>query len=551
MEFKQKINSYIDNNKYEFYKIVNSNTIYFNKNNNGNIKNNKNLVDFIQIQINYLKNYIFNNINIDKKIIVDMFFCYKNNIPILDISSSNYILEMMTIDYKNLNFETVYKNFIKYENTFIKYVNTLFNNYIDKNKYGNINYNKIGSRKESIQLNDIFNEKDEDYCYTSLNTEDYTGSFHIWVTCPYNNRMPKAKFLNIHANLANKLQLLEPVIACNFSSPSYEIKHKKNYPSKLSLRHFINPYSNYGTSDVSLINGSEYTNVNAIFLDKKDNPTIQQIYNQKKKVYNVNNTLIKSYNVLNDRRYTNNIFNFITKKKNNSKNVNIKSFYELLFKNHNLAFKEFQKIYKEQEYNLGADIRTRNNNDLIYPLDTNLKKIYYPKNNKYIIHYIDSSGKVYDKRKYNKNEYKTYVNEERVGIEFRILDHFNTMFLDQILSILPYLIMESYTTYPINSIHDTHVSKQFWHNEMYNVITNGYKHNFTKNYIDSVNKEFNINLKNKKYTSDILLEDLFNGLKDKYGTRKYKELLNKLTFKNPVTFVNITEYSTKFIDKNT
>ena len=560
LNFKQKMDFYINSEKYDFYKIMNSTTLFFTKTKDGNNKNNKNtkslsektFYELIHTHAKFIKDYVFNDIKIDKNIITDVFYCYKNNIPILDISSSNHILEMMTIEYKNLNFETIYKNFIKYENTFIKYTNILFNKYIDKNKYGDINYNKIGSRKESVELIDIFNEKNIDCSYRMLYDEDYTGSFHIWVTCPYDEKISKSKFLNIHANLANKLQLLEPVIACNFSSPSYDIKHNKNYPSKLSLRHFINSYSNYGTSDVSLINGSEYTNVNAIFFDKKNKPDIQKIYNQKKKVYNVNNTLIKSYNVLNDRKYTNNIFNFITKKKNNSKNVNVKSFYELLFKKNKLSFKEFQKIFKDgQEYNLGSDIRTRNNDELMYPLDKTLKKIFYPKNNKYIVHYIDTDGKIHDKRKYNTTEYKTFVNEERVGIEFRILDHFNTMFLDQILSLLPYLIMESYTTYPINTICDTHVSKQFWHNEMYEVIADGYKHNFTKKYIDRLNKEFNINLKNKNYTSDLVLEEVFNELKNKYGTRKYKTLLNKLTFSKSVKFISLNEYASKIIEKNT
>ena len=457
---------------------------------------------------------------------------------------------MKTINYKNLNFETVHKEFIKYENVYIEYIQTIIHNYI-KN-FGNIIYDKIGSRKESIELRDIFNNFSDDFNFRALDNEDYTGSFHIWITCPYDDKISKIKFLNIHAQLANKLQLLEPILACNYSSPSYDIRYNKNYPSKLSLRHFINTFSNYGTTDVSLINGSEYTNINNVIFKKENNPIIEKIHKQKKKVYNTNNTLIKNYNILNNRKYTNNVFDFLTRKKNNSKNVNVTSFYELLFKNNKLSFKKFKQIFKkEEEYELGADIRTRDNDYLIYPNNKNMKKVYYPKNNKYILYYLDNYGKLHDKRTYDKEGYNKYLKEERTGIEFRIFDHFNSVFLDQILGLLPYLIMECYDSYNIKNINDTYISKQFWHNEMYQIIVKGYKHNFSKNYIEILNKEFNINIKNKKYSSDLLLEELFYSLKNKYSKlRKYKNVLNKLSFKSNINFVSLNEYASKMIDKN-
>ena len=533
-----------------FLKNSGSNTFYFSKKKGGNVKNDKDLHNIISQQLKSIKDFLFNNINIDKKTIKDIFFCYNNNIPEIDISSKNYMLEMKTINHKNLNFEKVYKDLINYETVYIDYIQTIIHNYTKI--YGNVTYDKIGSRKESIELTDIFNKLNNDFNYRSLDNEDYTGSFHIWVTCPYDEKISKVKFLNIHANLANKLQLLEPILACNYSSPSYDIKYNKNYPSKLSLRHFINSFSNYGTSDVSLINGSEYTCINNVIFKREDNPTIEKIHKNKKKVYNTNNTLIKNYNALNNRKYTNNVFDFLTKKKNNSNNVNVSSFYELLFKNNKLSFKKFKQIFKrEDEYDLGADIRTRDNDYLMYPNDKNMTKIYYPKNNKYILYYLDNNGNLTDKRKYNKEEYNNYLKEDRMGIEFRIFDHFNTIFLDQILCILPYLIMESYDSNYIKNINDTVVSKQYWHNEMYHIISKGYKHNYTKNYIDRLNKEFNINLKNKRYSSDLLLEELYNSLVDKYSKlRKYKNLLNKLKFNSSVNFVSMNEYATKLIEQN-
>ena len=556
LNFKNKIYNSI-NQRCELNRVYSINTIYLKKNNDGNIKDKKDLNYLVNNRVKAIKKYIFNDIKFNPNIIKNVFYCYKNKIAELDAGSQSYVLEMKTIEYKNLNYEDTYKNFIKYENSFIEYIQTIIHSYLKI--YGNVSYSFIGSRKESIELVDLFNIDNDDVSYRVLHNEDYTGSYHIWVTTPYDEKISKTKFLNIHANLANKLQLLEPILACNFSSPSYQIKYNKDYPIQLSLRHLINNYSNYGTTDVSLINGSDYTYISDIFFEKKNEPKIEKIARFKKKVYNTNNTLIKNYDSLDRRFYTNNIYDFITSKINNSNNIEIKSFYELLFKNKILSFKEFQKLFTYEEnkkrkprlIDLGADIRTRNNNYMINPIDDNIKKIYYPKNNKYIEYYLDYDSKLLEKRKYDQEKYKKFMKEERTGIEFRILDHFPTIYLDQILSILPFLVMESYETYPIKSIYDTHISNQFWHNEMYNIIINGYQHKFSKKYINRINKEFDIGLKFKKYTSDLLLQEIYEGFNKKYSRlRKYKNILNKLKFKSKVLFLNFNEYATKYIEKN-
>jgi len=554
--YKEEILNQFKKN-YKVVRIHGVNNILLKSNEDGNLKNKKDFIFFIDEKIKSIRKFVYNDIKYNPNIIKHVFFCYQNEIPILDGSSQSYVLEMKTINYKNLNYEIVYQDFIKYEKSFIEYINTIFNHYLKK--YGDINYNSIGSRKEALELTDLFNESNHDLSYRAMSNEDYTGSYHIWITIPYDEKISKFKFLNMHANLANKLQLLEPIIACNFTSPSYKIKYNKNYPSKMSLRHFLNSYSNYGTSDVSLINGTNYTYVSDIFFEKHKNPTIHKIACKRKKVYNSNNTLIKSYDALDRRFYTNNINYFLTDTYKNSKNIEIKSFYELLFKNKEQAFKEFQKIYvkeenkkkKPKDIDLGADIRTRNNNYLVYPIDSKYKKIYYPKKNKYIEYYLDENNIIHEKRIYNKDDYNKFLKEERTGIEFRILDHFPTIYLDQILSIISFLVCESYETYPIKSIYNTYISEQFWHNEMYQVIVNGYTHNFSKAYISKLNKEFKLNISNKKYTSELLLEEIYTLFIQKYSKlRKYKALLNKIKFNNKVLFINFNEYATKFIQKN-
>ena len=561
------INAYINKNiKLDRIKNLNilnfeTNTNSKNKRNTKNIKSKlttkEDLNKIVNKQIKLLKNYIFNSIEFNQNIIENIFFCYKNDIPALDASRDSWVLEMMTIDFKNKNFETSYTNFLKYENSFVDYMNAIFNHYNKKNQ---VIINSIGSRKEALQIIDIFNLNHEYLCYRKLLTDDYIGSYHLWITMPYNKDVSKNKFLNMHANLANKLQLLEPLISCNFSSPSYQIKNNKNFPSKLSLRHLLNAYANYGTTDVSLMNnGSEFTYVKNIFFEKKNNPSIKIIVPNKKKVYNVNGSLIKNYNVLNDRKLTNNLYEFITEKINNSKNIKVKSFYELLFKNNPRFFKEFQKIFIEKENNdykpinitLGADIRTRDNNYLMYPINNDLKKIYYPLNNKYVEYYLDANDKLLKKRSYDKEKYNKFLTDERVGFEFRILDHFPAIYLDMILSLLPYLIIDSYEPKTIKNIQDTHISEQYWHNEMYQVINEGCNHQFSISYLQKINKEFNINIKSRKYNSHVLLEELYDNLKLKFSKSKKRQiLLKKINFEKKPLFFNFTEYATKFIESN-
>ena len=467
----------------------------------------------------------------------------------------------MTIDYKNKNYESIYKEFIKYESSFIEYMNTIINHYLKiPNKVIMAN---VGSRYKSIELIDIFNQRiNDDLCNRVLKDESYNGSYHIWVTIPYDKSLSKSKFLDMHATLANKLQLLEPLFACNFSSPSYKIKTNQNYPSKLSLRHLLNAYANYGTTDVSLINnGSDYSNVSNIFFDKTNHQKIHEIKPLIKKIYNQNNKLIKNYGILEERLYSNNVFSFITPKTNNSKNnVNVESFYELLFKNKPKFFKIFQKLYSNKTnyskipktIGLGADIRTRDNNYLMHPVDENIQKVYYPKNNKYIEYYFDTTtNKLLTNRKYDKKKYDEYLKDQRVGFEFRILDHFPSIYLDMILGLYPYLVVNSYDINLIQSIDDTHVSKQFWHNEMFKVINEGSSALFSTTYIAKLNKEFNINLKPNKLTSESVLEELYFKLKNKYNnSKKHKQILDKLTFKNDPIYFNFTNYATKFIQSN-
>ena len=100
---------------------------------------------------------------------------------------------MMTVDYKNKNYESTYKEFIKYESSFTEYMNIIINNYLKvPNKVIIAN---IGSRYKSIELIDIFNLNiNDNLCNRVLKDESYNGSYHIWVTIPYDKSLSKLKF---------------------------------------------------------------------------------------------------------------------------------------------------------------------------------------------------------------------------------------------------------------------------------------------------------------------------------------------------------------------
>lgn len=563
-EYKNRIEPKLRRNNYKFSRMMNYYTILLIKKNNSSKNNHDEFTSLIKTKSNKITSFMTNNFKFseNQKFIDTIFTLYEHKIPHLDFSSNDYLLEFKTLFYKNLNYQKILDDIILYETSFMEYITKMFEELGYKN-YGIVNYDSIGCREEGIELVDVFNSQYESN-NNLLQFYDYTGSYHLWITVPYNKDLSKTKFLNVHANLANKLQLLEPLIACHFSSPSFDIKYNKNYPSKMSFRHFINQYSNYGSSDVSLINGTMYSdNIDKLFFKVEKDPTIFNVDLYQKIIINQNDSIIKNYNALAQRLGTNKIYNFITDYQSfrkNSRNVKVKSFYELFFKSKKKAFEKALTIYRN-EYNntykvnsFGADIRTALNDRLMYPPTLiPYEKIYMPKENRFVQYYLDDIGNVISRPKYNVQAYKKILNSERIGIEFRIFDHFPTQYMSQIFALLPYLVVESLNDYPIEDIHDTFISKQFWHNEMAEVILQGYKHHFSSAYINHLNKEcgLNINYVKDKINSTLLFQKLVEGYQEKYKkNRKFKMLLNKLRPTKEVQYLSINEFATKLILKS-
>jgi hypothetical protein len=507
-----------------------------------------------------LKN-IFNQINfkiegIDNyKFYKNLFILYNNEIPEIDSTYETYSIEFKTTNYDTINYEETLNDLIELEKTFFYIVNNIP---IIKNinkMFGELIYHNIGSVKNSISINDIININ-----YNTIK-EDYTGSYHIWITAPYNINTTMKTFINIHSTLANKLQLLEPILAAHFSSPSYNVIHN-NCNSKSSLRQFLNGFSNYGTSDISLINGSKKHIIDKYFLSEND------FLNKKKEIipysssntpyqsyiYDMKGNLIINYDKLNTRSITNNLFKLIDKGNEESENFNIQNYYSLIFEKTHIRpimIKNNIKYFK-----LGADFRTNNLSSYIYPLDKNWsKKLIMKKNKLYEVYYNEKTKKISHERIFDKNIHKNNL-LNRTGIEFRIFDHFPTNYLDQFLALLVPIVLDSVKIPKVIKFKDTYVSKQFWHDEMYNVMVNGYNYTLGLKYISMLEKEFSIKIEHKKtINTDTILNIIYNNLCKKYNKTHKNSLYHKMRFTYDIKFTNLNkkawlEIINKYFEEN-
>jgi hypothetical protein len=391
---------------------------------------------------------------------------------------------------------------------------------------------------DSISIYDLFNIK-----YNFID-EDYTGSYHIWITAPYTSKTPMKKFLNIHSTLADKLQLLEPILAAHYGSPSYNAINNSSY-SRSSLQQMLNETSNFGTSDVSLINGGKKYCVNKYYLSEED------ILNEEEyilpssyttNIYDNKGNIIVNYNKLNNHNITNNIFKPINKGDDESPNdINIHNYFNMVF--------EKSHIRPSIKYlRLGSDIRTSDLNEYFYPLDKEWKRCLLMKNNKLVeIYYNKKLNKLSYERVFNKNIHKDKLNN-RVGIEFRIFDHFPTYYLNQILALLVPIVIDSVKHPHIVKFKNTYVAKQFWHDEMCNVLMNGYKYNLGITYLHALEKEFNIKFESKKsINTEIALSELYTKLYHKYSKSYKNSLFHKMKFSSEIKFINFNKKAWKEI----
>ena len=459
-----------------------------------------------------------------------------NNIPHIDFSFGTSVIEFKTVDFKNKNYKIILDDLINIENIFFDIVNEIPELKPLIKKYGNITYHHTGSLNKTILLNNL------DCKFTEV-VKDYSGSFHVWITIPYSPKESPEIFINKHINLANRLQLLEPIFASYFTSPAVEsIGNNLKHP-RSSLRHFLNYVSGYGTSDISLLYGIDENNIYEYYLSKEDALNGDKIdINLIKKVYE-NNKIVKDYDGLTQRYGTSKNFKFFCKNENNNSNIN--DYLMQIFKN--TQIKPFKnKSGYSTIIPLGADIRTKSMNKLFYKdIEDNYEVVYILENDVFNLYYYDAVNKIItNKPKYNLKAYKKFMKDERIGIEFRIFDHFPTYDMIQFLAILSEIV--SYTTLNYKTLEKKklYINQQYWHNEMAKSIINGFEYKLDTKYIKAIEKEFSIDISKNEINS----EDFFNIFYDNMNKKLNKvKIYEKLRInKKHFIFENINKKVWKY-----
>lgn len=533
--------------------------VFTNKSNTSNTSNKFNHDEFINKINKYIVNFkdIFNFDNINKMSLINdysfyknLFVLYKNRIPEYDYSNTTEVIEFKTVEYKNKSYEVILEDLIQLEKTFFYVINNI--PVISKitQIYGELIYHNIGSINKNIILYDFIENH-----YKNNNEEDYTGSYHIWLTAPYNNKISNKKFLEIHATLGNKLQLLEPLLSSHYSSPSYNSVINSSKYSKSSLRQFINEYCNYGTSDISLIHGGKKHDILYYYLSEDDIIKNNKFFVKKyyyDEVYDNKGNLIINYNKLQNRDITSNLYKKIDIGNIESKNKEVYNYISMIFDKTSIRSKMFITPPKETNgnannrntnrfYSLGADIRTKDMSNLFYPLDKKWIRKYLMKDNKLIeVYYNNKTKQISYERIYDEKEYNNKLKNEKIGIEFRILDHFPTTYLNQVLSLLVPIVMDS-SKYPKKiTSENMYTTKQFWHNEMYEVIKNGYKYIPSKKYLEEIQKEFKIKINSRILKTEDFIKIIHDTLHLKWKTSRNK-VYKEIKYKKNITFFNFNK----------
>jgi len=461
-----------------------------------------------------------------------------NNIPHIDYSFGTNVLEFKTFDFKNKNYKIILDDLINIENIFFDIINEIPELKPLIKKYGNITYHHTGSLNKTIILNNL------DYKFTEV-VKDYAGSFHVWVTIPYSSKELPELFINKHINLANRLQLLEPIFASYFTSPDIESIGNDLKHSRSSLRHFLNNYAGYGTSDISLLYGIDKNNIDEYYLSKEDvlNGDKIDIY-LKKKIYE-NNKIIKDYDGLTQRYGTSNNFKFLKENIDKNNNSIINDYLMQIFKN--TKIKPFKNKYGYSTIiPLGADIRTTSMNKLFYKkVEDNYKKVYILENNVFNLYYHDTINNIItNKPKYNLKAYKKFMKDERIGIEFRIFDHFPTYEMIQFLAILSEIVCYSTLHYKTLEKKELYINQQYWHDEMAKSLISGFEYKLDTKYIKAIEKEFSIDISKNEISG----EDFFNIFYDNMNKKLNKvEIYKKLRVdKKHFIFENINKKVWKY-----
>jgi hypothetical protein len=501
---------------------------------------------------NVLKRMMESNINFGvndiRKFQRTLFLLYRYKIPVLDFSYRTTAIEFMTVHYKNISFSDAHQELMDLENTFFTVINHLpiFSKYVKV--LGPLGYHHVGSISYSIEVYDAITF---DYNFVE---EDYTGSYHIWITPLYTSKTSNQRFQIECATLANKFQLIEPLIASHFTSPSFEAFGDDGKMARSSFRQFVGAFSNYGTSDIRFLQGTKHHSISKYFLTEED----LKDYVQKGKntaiysfietpIYNMSGKPILNYDKLEERLLTSNLYKYYKQGNINSNTPNIQDYYSMVFNQ-----SQIRPI--DNVLQLGPDIRTKKYPQMMYPIEDGWEREYFKKNNKFIEVYVNyHTQQISYQPPYSKNEHKKLLKDERIGIELRVFDHFPTIELKQILSILSLITYQSYIKPYKVTKENMYIHQQWWHNEMSKVIMEGFEYKPSHEYLRNISKEFgfskiklkqmkNKNMKNMESEtySEIVFEKIYRRLFLKYGKESLYQKISYHT-ETPILFESINK----------
>ncbi len=525
---------------------------------------NKYLKDLLESDIN--KNVIdriIEKIN-DKNFVNNLIKMHSNGIPHIDYSAQTEALEFKTYDHENKNYKKIVDDLMYNENVFFKLINNIPELQLLVGKYGDITYHNTGSLGKTVVLTNL------NLDFTEV-IKDYAGSFHVWITIPYEKDESPITFVDKHANLANRLQLFEPIFASYFTSPDTEAIGDNLTHSRSSLRHFLNNYSGYGTTNIMYLYGVDQSYIKGYYLNKED-ALMENILNVSTAgtIYDsIDDKPIYAYNLLDTRGITSRNFKFLSTFHDVKKHDTVK-LNDYMMQVFNKT--KIRPLKDDMDYAyipLGADIRTSQLNKLFYPIVTDrYKEVLIYENDKIVKHYIDiENNKIVKKPEYDMKNYNKFMESGRVGIEFRIFDHMPTCNMMQFMALCAQLVCYSMICHKKLTDKDVYANQQFWHDEMAKSIINGFGYKISKKYLNIINKEFKIKIKNtnkktkkNKETKDakdakdangmntvLFFEKFYDAMNAKLEKSKVHNIYDKLKInKKDVNFKNFNRYVWKY-----
>lgn len=487
----------------------------------------------LKLNIKHLNEYIksetertnpLNKIEItvkNEKILRSAILMYKNDQPITDTS----FIENKSINYFKKSYIQAHRELTEQEDTLLNIFSKLpeLQPYIQK--FGKIVQHNIGATENQVILDNIKE------CKLVKIDVEYCGSYHIWNTLFYYDKTTPNQFTNECITYGNCIQMLEPFFAAHFTTPPSNAMGNSLQHSRMSQRGLLNISANYGTSDLSLLKGCNNSQIEKLYM-KTENISKHKYLDfywhppKYAKVYDIQTQkIVKYYSALNDRFFTSNNYNILLSpdytKHYTDQKYKIENYIEKILKTSNID------LIKE----IGADFRTLWwEKNIVPPLKKNWEQVHVLKKNKIYAYYVNTiTNEIIDTPPYDEKKFENYLKKSRIGLEFRILDHMKTEYLVYPLSIISLVSVHAHKNTINIEAKDLIINNQIWHNEMVNVIKDGFSYQPSKKYLSFIEKEFQINFKdNENINTEQFFELFVKQLTRKYGdTNELRKIFPK------------------------